>query len=86
MMLADPDERVARIAIEILGAVGSPDALETIGSALQDIRPGVRIAAMQALDGRFPTAKTPVLEAMKKDPNPLIRAVAKRIQVGTPDK
>jgi len=81
-MSLDQDERKARIAVELLGAIGSPEALEAVGPMLTDERVGVRIQALIALDGRAPANwKQGVLDR-RKDPNALVRAVAMRIDPG----
>lgn len=81
-MTLDPDERRARIGVELLAAVGSPEALEAVGPLLTDERAGVRIQALVALDGRAPAAWKQAVLDRRKDPHALVRAVAMRIDPG----
>jgi len=81
-MTLDPDERNARIGVELLGAIGSEEALNTVGPLLTDERVGVRIQALIALDGRAPTAWQQAVLDRRKDPSPLVRAIAIRIDPG----
>jgi HEAT repeat protein len=78
----DPEEKVARLAIELLGLVGTPDALAEAAAKLIDPRPGVRIQALLALDGRCPQASKATLLSLRSDPIPSVRAVAQRIDPG----
>lgn len=81
-LTTDPDERRARTGVEILGAIGSEEALNAIGPYLTDERPGMRIQALLAMNGRAPgTWKQAVLDR-RKDPNDQVRAVAMRIDPG----
>lgn len=81
--LADqPDERTARIGIELKGMLGLDTLLSEVGERLLDPRPGVRIAAMQALNGRFPAQFRTALQTLRNDPIPAVRAVASRIDPG----
>lgn len=79
-LVANPDERAARTGVELLAAVGSPEALQAAGKALLDPRPGVRIQGLLALDGRFPAELEPKLVELRNDPSEAVRAVAKRVQ------
>jgi HEAT repeat protein len=81
-LTTDSDERKARIGVELLAAVGSPDALEAVGPYLTDERVGVRIQALVALNGRAPANWKQAVLDRRKDPNPLVRAVAARIDPG----
>ncbi|MBI1756472.1 MAG: hypothetical protein HYR64_05135 [Fimbriimonas ginsengisoli] len=77
-----PEEPFARRGIDLLAAVGSPAALVTVGPMLGDSRPGVRIQALLALDGRCPIEFRQALVALRDDRHPLVRAVARRIDPG----
>lgn len=79
---ADPEEKVARLAIELLGLVGSPDALAEAATKLIDPRPGLRIQALLALDGRCPQASKATFLSLRNDPIPSVRAVAQRTDPG----
>lgn len=81
-MAGDPDEKVARLGIELLGMIGTKEALGEIATKLIDARPGVRIQALLALNGRCPEEHRPVLLSLRKDPIPTVRAVAQRIDPG----
>lgn len=78
----DSDERVARIGVELMGQIGSPAALSEAASKLLDPRPGVRIQAMLAVNGRCPSANRAALLSLRNDPVPAVRAVAARIDPG----
>ena len=79
-MLDDSDEFTARTAIEILSKMESMDAQAKIVDALLDPRPGVRISALQALDGRFPASAFETLKLLREDPIPTVRAVANGVK------
>lgn len=81
-LLEDVDERRARTGVELLGAVGSAEALRLIGGALADTRPGVRIQALWALDGRCPPEFRVPLLALRQDRNPLVQVAAQRVDPG----
>lgn len=81
-MTRDPNERLARIGIELLGAVGTPEAMKVAAESLTDVRSGVRIAALSAVNGRCPADKRGHLMSLKRDPDHRVRAVAARIDPG----
>lgn len=81
-LTTDADERRARVGVELLGAIGSPEALEAVGPYLTDERPGLRIQALVALNGRAPENWKQAVLDRRKDPNPMVRAVAVRIDPG----
>ncbi len=76
------DERSMRIGIELLAKVATEDELKRIAMRLRDPRPGVKMSAMTALNGRVPLESRPDLAVLMTDPNPLVRAVAARIDPG----
>lgn len=78
----DPSERRARIGIALLGESGTPAALKAIGEWLLDGRPGVRIEALRALDGRFPADRRNTLFSLQRDPDERVRAVALSVEPG----
>lgn len=81
-MMKDPDEQVARTALELLGLLGTPEALEAAAGGLTDVKPGIRITALHVLNGRAPqSAKQTVLD-LRRDPDERVRAVALRIDPG----
>lgn len=81
-MAADPDVRRARIGIELLGVVGTDEALRQIGPYLSAGTAGQKIQAMISLDGRFPAEYRSKLAGLKTDVNPLVRAIASRVDPG----
>lgn len=78
----DPEEVRARTGIEMLGLIGTPEALTFVGMRLEDPRAGVRAQALLALDGRCPAEFRVAFLKLREDPNPLVRALALRADVG----
>lgn len=76
------EERQARIGVELLGMVGTAEALKECARAMSDARPGVRIQALLALDGRCPSESRTKLLDLRRDPDSRVRAVAQRIDPG----
>lgn len=81
-LLASSDERGQRLGIELLGRIGTSDSIARIVPYLSAPAAGVRIQAMQALNGRVPAGARATLASLRNDLNPLVRAVAARIDVG----
>lgn len=81
-LLSAPEERSQRIGIELLGRIGTPEALALVAPYLQKGTPGTKISALLALDGRFPPDARDALDALRNDANPLVRAVAQRVDPG----
>lgn len=81
LLVAEPDEKRARSGLELCAGLGTPEALQIAGGALNDGRPGVRIQALLALSGRCPEAYKATVAAMRNDPFPMVRAVAKSIPI-----
>lgn len=81
-LIAGPGERQARTGIEILAALGTPEAMNEAGKALSDPRRGVKIQALLAIDRRCPKEFRETLTELRKSPDPLIAAVAARIDPG----
>ena len=77
------DEARVRSGIELLGTAGGSANLKLVATFLLDPRPGVRISALQQLDGRCPSDYRANFESLKKDPVATVRAVAARVR---PDK
>ena len=82
-MIKDPDERAARTGVQILGRIGTPEALDLIGRCLTDMKSGVRIQALLALNGRTPEKYQAALQELRQDPSPLVRAVFNGLGKGT---
>lgn len=81
-LMKDPDETKARGAVEVLGTIGSREALAAIGPALADARPGIRISALVALNGRAPQELRQTVLDLRRDADERVRAVALRIDPG----
>ncbi|MFY9234906.1 MAG: hypothetical protein WAO58_10670 [Fimbriimonadaceae bacterium] len=79
-LMIQGDERSARIGLELLGLVGSAEAMKVIGEALADGRSGVKIQAMVELNGRMPPDFQSRADALRNDPNRLVRAIAERMR------
>lgn len=78
-LIEQSDERNVRVGVELLSALGTPDALALVSPLLIDVRPGVRIQALLALANRVPEPARAEFEARKKDTHHLVRAVAQRL-------
>lgn len=81
-LLTENEEPKVRLGIQFLGSVGTEQALKTVLRFLDDARPGVRISALLALQGRCPLEARPQLLRLQQDSNPIVRAVAARIDPG----
>lgn len=81
-MTTSPVEKTARTGIELLAAIGSEEATLEVGKGLRDTRRGVVIQSLLALDGRVPKEFRPLLIDLRKSPDPLVAAVALRIDQG----
>lgn len=75
-------EREARMGIELMGLVGTVESLTTVATYLKDPRRGVVIQALLSLDGRCPAASRPIMMELRQAVDPLIKAVAQRVDVG----
>lgn len=76
------DERTARLGLELLSAIGTPEALQELGQRLVDPRAGMRIQAMLGLNGRCPEEFRGALLALRTDPVPTVRALAAKVDPG----
>lgn len=76
------DEMRARQGLEILGLIGSPEALKACGLALQDPRAGVQVSAMLALSGRVPDEFRMAITQLRLSKDRRVAAVASRIELG----
>ncbi|RYG26392.1 hypothetical protein EON82_03465 [bacterium] len=81
-LLTTGDPSRQRIGLELLGKIAAPDALAAIEPFLKAGGRETKISALIALDGHVPTEMIPLLEALRRDSDPLVRAVAERIDVG----
>lgn len=75
-------DREVRIGIELLGRVGTEEAISTVGRLLSHPSSSVRIGALIALNHRVPDNFRPAVAKLQSDVDPLVRAVAARTDVG----
>lgn len=69
-----------RRGVSLLGRLGTTAAIARAGVLLADADPGVRIGALRALDGRCPATIEPKALALREDPDPAVRAAARRFR------
>lgn len=81
-LLNNPDERSQRTGIELLAVVGTPEAYRLVVPYLSGGTAGTKIQAMLALDGHFPMSSRSALNALRKDPNTLVAAIAASVDPG----
>jgi hypothetical protein len=81
-MTVSREERPIRLALELAGRLQLSEAVEFAAIHLDDPRPGVRLQALLALEGRVPLARRPRVFELQRDPHPLVRAVATSIDQG----
>ncbi|MCC7229766.1 MAG: hypothetical protein IT203_05180 [Fimbriimonadaceae bacterium] len=81
-LASSANEREARMGIELMGLVGTEESLVTVASYLKDPRRGVVIQALLSLDGKCPVASRPIMLELRQAVDPLIKAVAQRVDVG----
>ncbi len=79
-LLRDDREVGVRTALRLLALIGTPDALGQIGPYLDDPRPAIRIAALQGLARRCPPDRRAAFMALKDDPFPTVRRVARSLE------
>lgn len=82
VMTKSPDEFRCRIGLEILGRIGSGEALARVGAFLRDSRPGVRIEAALQLAGRCPQDRVAEFLSLKTDRDSLVRSAASGLEPG----
>lgn len=75
-LVADADERKARLGLQAMARINMYNGLQEIAKSLTDPRPGMRISALLLLDGKCPPESKEAFEALKQDPIPTVRAVA----------
>ncbi len=80
--LREPEIRKARIGCEIYAALGTVEALNELGKALSDPKPGVRIQAMVGLAGRCPIEFRGKFIELRNDFEPQVRSVAVLLDPG----
>lgn len=75
--IADPDLRMARMALAALRRIGGDEAIGQIAAAMGDNRPEVRSAAAHNYGNCPPRSSAPVLAGLvRADPSPAVRATA----------
>jgi HEAT repeat protein len=79
-LLRDDREGGVRTALRLLALIGTPDALGQIGPYLDDPRPAIRIVALQGLARRCPPDRRAAFMALKDDPFPTVRRVARGLE------
>jgi len=81
-LMKDSDEQVARTALELLGLLGTSEAMEAAAPGLSDARPGIRITTLLVLNGRAPQSAKQLVLDLRRDPDERVRAIALRIDPG----
>ncbi len=81
-LLTSANEKIARTAIELLAKLGTDEAAQEICAGLADPRRGVQIQALVALDGRVPKSHWANVVELRRSSDPLVKAVAVRIDLG----
>lgn len=76
------DEHLARIGIQILGELGTPQALNEIVPFLSKGSVGLKIQALKELNGRCPESARAAFISLRGDLNALVRSVASRTDPG----
>lgn len=76
------DERSVRVGLEIFGRLGDVESLRAAARFLKDVRPGVKVQAMLAMNGRCPAEFRADLLALRNDADPMVKAVAAKIDPG----
>lgn len=75
-LVTGSDMRGRAIGLELLGLIGTAEALDLAGGYLTDQNPGVRIQAARALDAKCPDKYRTALLLLRQDSDPLVRAAA----------
>lgn len=78
-LLGTNEEPAMRLGLELISAIGTPDALNEACKYLTSGYPGVKIQALLALAGRCPADSVAVFRNARADPNPLVKALASRL-------
>ncbi len=81
-LLAKADERSQLLGVELMGMIGTPEALKLAGAGLNSGSSAVKIKALNTLNGRVPEGyRGRVLELMN-DSNSTVAMVAKGVDLG----
>lgn len=78
-MLESTSESLCRSGLELLGLIGTEEALKELGERLGDPSAGLRIEALKGLAGRCPSEFRLLFTSLREDPVPTVRAVARRL-------
>ena len=81
-LMGKADERSQVLGIDLLGTVGTEEALRFAGAGLNSPHRGARIKALTTLSGRVPEAYRARIIELTKDINPVVAAVAKGVDLG----
>ncbi|MBI1333333.1 MAG: hypothetical protein GC165_10690 [Armatimonadetes bacterium] len=81
-MMGRSDEHSLMTGIELLGAVGTDEALRLAGSGLNSTYKNVKVKALTTLSGRVPESYRARVIELTKDPNPMVAAVARGVDIG----
>jgi hypothetical protein len=74
--LLSSEPRSLRFTIELLGAIGTPGALQLLEPSLKGGSSDTKLAALLAYRGRIPARLASVLDQLRNDVDPLVRIVA----------
>jgi HEAT repeat protein len=74
--LSTQGTRNMRIGIELLGELGTPDALKLVADQLKSKDPGARMEAVRVLATKDATTYGPLITPLKYDPDPDVRLLA----------
>jgi HEAT repeat protein len=78
-VLNDKDRNVRKHAVQALGAIGLPEAVELLIEATKDEEWEVRMAAIAGLDEIGDARGKPAVKALMKDPDFAVQMRAERI-------
>ena len=81
-VLNDKDRNVRKHAVQALGAIGLPEAVELLIEATKDEEWEVRMAAIAGLDEIGDARGKPAVKALMKDPDFAVQMRAERIILG----
>ncbi len=81
-LLSRSDERSLLLGVELMGLVGTPEALQMAGSGLNSNLTAVRIKALHTLNGRVPNGYRQRVLELINDQNALVSMVAKGVDLG----
>ena len=70
------------LGIDLLGSIGTEDAVRLAGSGLNSSAATVKLAALKAVDGRVPAAYRSRVLDLQRDTDPTVALVARSISLG----